>query len=298
MGKLCRLFGIMPGLLCAHLMLSQQPAITSPPSALVQVAHIEGDISRGFRKSCLIVFSDGHYRHERVSQDMSGMHVPLGWGKPSVLGGSLTAEEVNALLAELGEADFTSISGAVGYIPKLSSMLRYYPGGSVSPNEAIDLFTVSVAHPSRSQVFQVGSGAGHQEPISKFLGWVNRVEKRPAAVLSNSQATQCFSLPDSVRDEPMQTAAFAGAFQAPKAIHLASPSLSGGATSPVKVRIEFVVNPDGTVGGATLKSPTSKETAQAVMDAVRKWSFHPARLLDVPVATPMQTDVTISDKPD
>jgi len=34
------------------------------------------------------------------------------------------------------------------------------------------------------------------------------------------------------------------------------------------------------------------------MDAVRKWSFHPARLLDVPVATPMQTDVTISDKPD
>ena len=51
------------------------------------------------------------------------------------------------------------------------------------------------------------------------------------------------------------------------------------------VQVEFVVDTTGHTSGVNIKSPTDREFAEAVVDAVKQWRFTPALHNGAPVAT-------------
>ena len=150
-------------------MAAQQKAAS--PSAIIEAAHIKGDRVFGFRKSCLLVLSDGRYHRERYAEHSGAGLGQESWDPPQVFEGRLAATETEELMKQIDEPNFTSISGFVGEIPHLTSMLMFFPSGTVTPHEDIDVTVVSIARPQRGQMFQIGDGARRQPGISKFLDW-------------------------------------------------------------------------------------------------------------------------------
>ena len=63
------------------------------------------------------------------------------------------------------------------------------------------------------------------------------------------------------------------------------------------VKLEFVINPDGTVGEIKVNTASSADIEQIAIDTAKKWTFYSARLLDVPIAFIVQADLTFGDKP-
>ena len=73
---------------------------------------------------------------------------------------------------------------------------------------------------------------------------------------------------------------------APQLLTGASPRYpypAGAAAQPASVRVQFVVNVDGSVGEVKTLTTTSKDMADEVERAVRKWKYRPAMKANQPI---------------
>lgn len=272
--------------------LAQQGKSISKPAPILQVHHVQGDPYYGFRTACLILFSDGRYHREHRVQSSSSGHARPDWEPPMVFEGELHAGETEMLLAQVDEPNFSSISGVDEGLLELRYKVVFYPGGDVVPHDSIDFFTVAVAHPRSVQVFQVGSGSAHREPILKLVDWFGEVEKRPHIRLAADRANGCSSLADMASSTD-RLSEMTG-FKYP-VVRGSSPSFPGALVTAGKVKLQFVVNPDGTVGDVRVQNGTSADGAKIATEAAKKWMFYPARLLGVPVGFPMEAAIGFSD---
>jgi len=286
------------GILLASALLSTSPSLAqqgkgiSRPAPILQVHHIQGDPYYGFRTSCLVLFSDGRYHREHRVQTSSSGHARPDWDPPMVFEGELRAGETAALLAQVGEPNFASFSRVDGDLLELRYKVVFYPDGHVVPHDDIDFFTVAVAHPRSVQVFQVGYGSAHREPVSKLVEWFGEVEKRPNVRLTADRANGCSSL--AYMASSTDRLSGMDGFKYP-IVRGSSPSFHGSPITAGKVKLQFVVNPDGTVGAVRVPKGTSADGARIVTEEVKKWTFYPARLLGVPVGFPMQAEIGFSD---
>ena len=281
---------------CVQVVRAQQANPITLPSALVEVAHVEGDRYTGFRKSCLIVFSDGRYHREHDVQDWPGGRGQPRWERSTVFEGGLSVDETKLLLAEIDEPGFSSISGVLGKTPNVMSAIGVWMGGpEIIPTQNVDILTASIAHRGSAQVFQVGPGAERQVPsLSKFLEWFKKMEKRPATRFSPWQANECASLSVEDPDRSAQRPASRG-IQFP-VLRTAKADLVPATSHVGNVALEFIINPDGGVGAISLKATTNSDFEKLAVDAAKRWKFYPGRLLNVPIAFPMQAEITFSDK--
>lgn len=111
-----------------------QTASQKPESWLaLQSVHVVGDASGGFRKSCVIVYSNGEYHRERRWQDITNGRAQFEWESPEVFEAKLTPTDLTALQAILEAPEFSSINGVVGDSRSLLSKLVFGPQGAVIP---------------------------------------------------------------------------------------------------------------------------------------------------------------------
>lgn len=78
---------------------------------------------------------------------------------------------------------------------------------------------------------------------------------------------------------------------APQLLTGASPRYpypAGAAAQPASVRVQFVVNVDGSVGEVKTLTTTSKDMADEVERAVRKWKYRPAMKANQPIKVILQ----------
>jgi len=291
---LLQILVLTAGLLFASQSLALPAGASSTTIPIIQVHHVQGDPYFGFRTSCVILFSDGTYHREHRIQVSRSEHAHPEWETPLVSEGSLNAGEFEKLLADVDEPSFSSISGIVGRLPDLRWKVAFNRGGEVVPHDTIDFYTVSVGRLRSAQVFQTSPEALRREPLLTFFDWFDQTEKRKAPALSPSQANGCTSMAKQEYGAKAQPPLPAG-FGLPAA-RGAKPELPATA-SPGRVKLEFVVYPDGTTGGFKVVSSTSADGGQAVMNAAKQWMFFPARLLGVPVGMAMQAEVVFAGSP-
>lgn len=278
------------GLVIASASLAQTVAPTAE-SPLIQTAHIVGDPNDGFSVSCVIVYSDGRYHRERRKQISESGHAQDRWESPKVFESHLETAEIDRLRAIVETPGFRSVKGTVGNTRNVTSMLLFSPL-SVVPHESIEIRTISVAHPTDPQVFEVTEThlAERQEPLRELLHWIKDTESHQAAQLPASAANSCSSL--SAANNPSSTSVeMATGLLLPREISAVTPEFPPNTPKPRSIVVEFVVNPDGSVGPAVVKNDVSPDVALPVVEAVRKWRFHPARLLGVPVAFKLETEI-------
>lgn len=78
---------------------------------------------------------------------------------------------------------------------------------------------------------------------------------------------------------------------APQLLTGASPRYpypAGAAAQPASVRVQFVVNEDGSVNEVRTLTTTSKDMADEVERAVRKWKYRPAMKANQPIKVILQ----------
>lgn len=93
--------------------------------------------------------------------------------------------------------------------------------------------------------------------------------------------------------EPLSAAGCAGnaCDSAPQLLTGASPRYpypAGALAQPASVRVQFVVNVDGTVSEVKTLTTTSKDMAGEVERAVRKWKYRPAMKANQPIKVILQ----------
>ncbi len=281
---------IVGGLGLASWPLAAQTVNPDPESPLIQMAHIEGDPYGGFSFSCLIVYPDARYHREQRTQIPAGME-RYNWEAPKVFESHLEAQDMVRLRAIIEDPSFASIKGTIGTVRNPSSKLRFSLVG-VAPYEDIDIRTISVEHLLQPQVFEITEThlAERQEPLRGFLKWIKDAESHPAARLLASMANNCTSL-SPANHALFVSAEFPKTLLRPTLITGVAPKLPPNIPKPRSVLVEYVVNPDGTVGHAVVKSHVSPDVAQSVTEAITKWKFRPGRLLGVPIAFKLETEI-------
>lgn len=262
-----------------------QTASPKPELLLLQSVHIVGDTHDGFRKTCLIVYANGEYHRERLRQVSRDGRAQFAWEAPEVFEAKFTPSELNALKVILETPEFPSISGVVGDSRGLMSKLVFGSEGAIIPHENIEIVTVAVARSSAPQVFELADFdiARRQEPLRAFLNWMNVTEHSQARPLAASQATNCSSL-IATGNASVSRAQVATGINLPTPIYAPGPQAPNGKPKPQPVAVELLINPNGSVGEASLQGHPSPDVAQNILSAVREWKFEPARLLGVPFA--------------
>ncbi len=274
-----------------------QTASAEPKSWLLQTVQIGGDIREGFRKTCLVVYSNGEYHRERRRQLSRYGRAEFDWEEPQVFEAKLNGNDFDALKAILETPEFAAINGAVGDARSLRPSVAVGPQGAVRPEENIEIVTVAVARPNAPQVFEVADMnlARRQATVRVFLDWINDTEQSQGHRLPASQSTNCSpSITTgnaSAGGAPMSTG-----MTPPKAIYTPAPRPPQGKPKPQPVGVELLVGPDGSVAEASLKGRPGTDVAQSALDTVRKWKFQPARLLGVPIATRIDVKIEFRSK--
>lgn len=295
MGRLFTFGAVIPCLCFAFQLGAQQATLAIAPAPVFEAAHVTGDPYTGFRKSCVILLSDGRFHREHVVQDWIGGRGRPEWKPAGVYEGTLPTGEVKAILAEIDDPAFSSISGVIGQV-RNPNVALWMGGPEIVPRESTDILVVSVAHAKIHQVFEVAAGARPGAPLAEFLERFKTVEKRSAKQLSALEANQCASLTDDPESPSKRRTASVG-LQLPVMIRTSkpnSPSTIGGAGA---AKLEFVVNPDGSVGEIQVNRAAGTDSERVAVETVKKWTFYPACLLDVPIAFRMQFDLALGDKP-
>lgn len=294
MAKVSQLLQIAASMCVAIPLMAQQSPQQAALSPLFQIAQITGDQYTGFRKSCMILFADGRFHRERLVQEwVGGRGVPK-WNAPEVFEGSVSAEEIRTVVAEIDDPTFSSISGVIGHVRNPSIGL-WMGGPEIVPRQGIDLVVASIAHPNTPQVFEVAEGAKTEAQLAGFLERVKSMEKRSATQLPPSQTNECASLSDYSHNESIRKPASVGLqfpiSRDPKP-NLPSDSAKGGL-----VKLELLINPDGNVGEVKVNSATSTDLEPIAIDTVKKLTFYPARLLDIPIAFRAELDLKFGNQP-
>jgi len=265
-----------------------QTALPKPESWLPQSIHLSGDQVKGFTKTCVIVYSNGDYHRERHQQVSSNGHAQFGWEDPKVFEAKISQGDLNGLLAILENPEFSIINGAIGDTRYFSYKLAFDMQGAVMPHEALEIVTVAVARAGPPQVFEVADIdiAKRQEPLRALLNWLKGIERSPAQRLAAAQASNCSSNNSMTGKTRMETGS-----TPPKPIYAPNPQTPHDSPKPQPVIVKLLINPDGSVGEASLQHRTNPEIEQSALDAVRKWRFEPARLLGVPIAKTIQLKI-------
>jgi TonB family protein len=277
-----------------------QTSSPKPESSLLQSMHVVGDPHDGFRKTCLIVYTNGEYHREWRRQISRRGRAQFDWEPPEVFEAKLSQADLDELRAILETPGFSSINGVVGYTGSLTSKVAfgsYDSPEAIIPHDNIDIVTVAVARPRAPQIFELADidVARRQEPLRAFLNWINGVERSQAQHFAASEATNCSSL-IATGNVPGGGALMAVGINHPKAIYAPGPRPPHDPPKPQPVAVDILINPDGSVAEASLHGRPSPDVAQSVLDAVRKWKFEPARLLGVPIATTIHVRVEFLDK--
>lgn len=82
-----------------------------------------------------------------------------------------------------------------------------------------------------------------------------------------------------------------GDVRAPRPISTAVPAPPDTVNKQLKVKISFVVTPDGSVADVKLLKRSTPEFDNYAVDTVRKWKFEPATKGGIPVAVRLETEM-------
>ena len=261
-------------------------------SHLLQTAHIQGDPYGGFRKSCLIVYPDGRFHRELRKQVAESGHAQDKWESPEVFEAQFEPREIEPLRAMIETPGIISISGTIGEVQDLRSEVLFAANGVV-PHGDIELLTISIIHRDHPQVFEVASiaFAQRQDPLKTLLDWIKRAEHHKAKRLPAAEANDCFGLSVLTMNTVFDRSKFDTGLSYPTPIDTPNPSQAPNTKMVHSVNVEFVVNADGTVSQVSLIDRATPDVARIVLDVLKNWKFHPARLLGVPIAARLQAKI-------
>jgi hypothetical protein len=261
-------------------------------SQLLQTAHIRGDPYEGFVKACLIVYPNGRFHRERRKQVSESGHAQDRWESPEVFEAQFDPSEIERLQAMIQTPGMMSISGTIGDVQDLVSKVAFAPNGVV-PHGDIEILTILIARRDHPQIFEVANMgfAQRQDALNTLIEWIKGAEHHEATRLPAAAANNCIGLSAmTIGLLPNAAELDTGLFY-PTPIRTPNPPRPPNTPARHSMKVEFVVNADGIVSQALLKDRATPDVAQSILDTVRSWQFHPARLLGVPVAARLQVEI-------
>jgi len=270
----------------------------SLPSALplLQIERLSGDQHDGFTQSCLLVYGDGKY-HREIRRQVNTQYRPQpDWKSPEVFESAISPSDLEHLREIIESRDFRAIVGTLGDASALRSRLVFWPNGVV-PHSDIDIFEAAVAHSKDLskdlQVFRLFGAIGRAptSSLKSFREWVAAVEGRKEGRVANTAVDFCSARTPSSNDS---TSRDPTPFLGPKPInarlpeYLAEESKAGHSGD---VTIHFMINPDGSVGAVSVQRGLNPTLDQFALEAVKHWTFAPARLYGIAIAMPLNLEL-------
>lgn len=265
----------------------------SPPvQPLFQIVEISGDQYAGLTRSCLMVYSDGRFHHEERRQRAFGRSSEF-WDPAEVFEGALAAEDLRNIRMLIESADFESVRGSIGTPPDLRSRLSLTPAGGVVPIASVEIFEASVSHPDGPQLFEsFGTGSlKSKDSVKLFASKVREIEKERDGRVEKPAPNDCSDTRNGTGPAIRSAEGNVSTRLAPKPIFTPSPNPSGPIGKSAKAMIDLIVEPDGSVGRATVNHGVGPILDQVALEAVKKWKFEPAFVAGIPI--PMLVTIQI-----
>ena len=275
---------------------AQQPPGTpssETTSAVVRIEHLVGDPVTGFRQSCLVVYEDGRYHREIRNQDQANGRPSEDWLPREAFEGRVSADELQKLKEIVDSERFTTIAGTIGDPTVVRHNLAFSLRGGALPHDYLEIFEAWVGHASGVQAFEVLRGYASiklENSLKGFMSWVGEVEKERAGKLDKIAVNNCTTSSSARKGSPPKPMTHLSA----KPIYNPDPGYSleeQNATHYGRVRVQALVNADGSVGSVSLKHGIDPVLDRRALDAVRTWKFSPARLHGMAVPSVFDVEV-------
>ena len=259
---------------------------------LIQLAKLSGDQFGGFRQSCLLVYKDGRYHRESRRQEHSGGRPSGDWEPPDVFENVLQSADLQRLNEIIESESFRNVAGIFGNPDTLMPSLLSGPRG-VTPHTSIEIFEASVAHATHSQLFELlgGATAPKDSALKSFMSWVREIEKAKVVRLDQRAANNC-AIPSARTASWEPTTSMAKPTSTPLPDY---PSGERDAKHKGTVVVHAIVNFDGSVAAVSVKTALNPVLDRCALDAVRKWTFVPARLAGMAISMPLDVEVRFGE---
>ncbi len=261
-------------------------------SPLVQVIELTGDKVEGFRRSCLLVRSDGEYHSEIMKQEHPANHAHPDWQAPEIFESSVSEGDLQKLKEIVESESFREINGTLGGLVNLRSRIAFAPPDGVVPLDFVEVLEVSVAHsagPQHFEILDMANAGQATNSIKLFKRWIAEVQKRKDGRLQEARVTTCaISAPTS------ETVGLTATHLVPKPLYTPDPDYPAeekNAKHTGTVTVNVLVNSDGSVQSASVRHGINPVLDRCASDALKKWKFAPALLAGV--AVPMSIDLDV-----